>query len=409
MTHSISRLDRTWAGHWTTVIATALRTPEPELLRAKFREFMAAYPAHRLACTIDSKRCAWTPVAAAEREAHAARVISVSSEPLDPRPEEFARVLNQSAESIPSDLPFTLTIGPDYLVFGLSHLVGDALTTYTLSEALANADFSNLGPVDETLTVPQLLAATTSYATHRPNAWWRHATGRRAQRPLDVPDVSPDLTALPSSTRFAQSHLSTALTTAVLRWRDDNVPGLSLNAIIPAAFWKALRDEGICIARTRLDTLFDTRSLIAGSAHAFGNYAKALRLDVDLSQPATVQEAIRHAQDTARALPASVLGALAPSRGDGQYSPGPLVLTHNSLPPHPMTDRLPYMPGTPAWFTGTGFGPSLGSISLQSRRTGSGTDFVAVFDTRTAPEAAVNRALQKLQDMVSLLSAAQHI
>jgi hypothetical protein len=286
----------------------------------------------------------------------------------------------------------------------ICHAVGDAVTLAHLVFALAQADLRELGCLAQRVgtAVPARALLGNVWSHHRD---WVRCLRHRNGPPAATP-VGPAATPRPS---FTSATLSNTALRDITRWRNANARGVSLTCVLTAATHQALTRGGVPMDDRGFYALIDMRSALPERPEPYwGNMSKSLYLAADPADPRSVENALRTARNTHRALPASVVGAVM-SAMPRQRPPTtrqppvvPVTLTFNSIPILPRVSDLPWCdPVNRRFFA---FGPSRGpgGISVTAIRLRGHMELAASFDEATVKPETLSQSLESLADVTSL-------
>jgi hypothetical protein len=191
---------------------------------------------------------------------------------------------------------------------------------------------------------------------------------------------------------------------------------VSITAVLASRVYTAFTAEGIAMAPSGFYSLFDIRSYLeVDSGGLWGNLAKALFLAADLTDPRSVDEAMREIIQSRRALPATVAGgvltALRPPRLHTEMAAaGAPVLTFNSMPGLPGLESVPWIGTGVRRYFGVGYPTGPTGISVFAVRLRDRMEITASFDLGTVDPDAAARALRRLTaDPVALTGRGDRI
>ena len=165
--------------------------------------------------------------------------------------------------------------------------------------------------------------------------------------------------------------------------------------------------EGVAMNPAGYYSLFDVRRYVAkdskDSAVKFGNLAKSVFLDADMTDPRAIGDAMDHVIASGRVLPGLVMGALTtairrPAHAGGTVSDGPVTLSFVSMPTLPGLSDVPWIDSGPRRYCGVGYPVGRLGISVFAIRLRGHMEISASFDRTVLDATAVQRALEHLSD-----------
>lgn len=396
----VALIDRPWLDHYTVALATPLRVRPIGEIRAVLADFVSRHPTAPLACRLDPGANRWLPVPPGERSAHLDRVVTAAD---DPDPADLAGHLRAHGTMGPG-LPLQVAVGPESFMLQVCHAVGDAVTVAQLLFALVQADSLELGHLARRVgtSVPVRALIGNAWSHHRD--WARYL--RRRNGPPEATAVGPATTPRPS---FTRATLSNAALRDITRWRNTNARGVSLTCVLTAAMHRALTRAGVPMDDRGYYALIDMRSALPERPEPYwGNMSKSLYLAADPADPHSVENALRTARTTHRALPASVVGAvtsvLARPRPPTDPRPpvAPVSLTFNSIPILPRLSELPWHDQESQRFYAYGPSRGPGGISVSAVRLRGHMELSASFDEATVRPETLRDAMESLSDVAGL-------
>jgi hypothetical protein len=373
-------------------------------IRAVLMDFMRHNPGSPLASRLDLASGRWLPVPAAELDAHLDAVLVTAA---DPDPDNLEQHIADGLATAAVDLPLMITAGPSSLLILFSHAVGDAVTLTRLVHAIAGAEPDGLSVLTHRVGIaaPALALARGLRPHHRD--WIRYLRHRSGPPAADVTG-----TMSPARPAFTGTTMSNAALRDLTRWRNANAHGVSMTSVLASIVHRALRLRDVRIHDQGLCMLIDIRSLLPASPRQrWGNLSKSLYLEADLTDPGSIEAALRQARSTDRVLPATVAGGVASilsrPQSPASASPGaaPVLLTFNSIPTLPGLAELPWRDATNRRFYGFGRSPGPAGITVTAVRHREYMELTASFDEAIAATATVHSALEALADPADLLSA----
>ncbi|MET1071506.1 MAG: hypothetical protein ABWY11_02545, partial [Umezawaea sp.] len=228
---------------------------------------------------------------------------------------------------------------------------------------------------------------------------WARYLRHRSGPPVASP-VGPAATPRPS---FTSATLSNDALRDITRWRNANARGVSLTCVLTTAVHNALTRGGVPMDDRGFYALIDMRTALPERSEPYwGNMSKSLYLTADPTDPHSVESALRTARKTHRAVPASLVGAVASAvtrhRPPTALRPpaAPVTLTFNSIPTLPRLSDLPWHDQAGRRFYA--FGPSLGpgGISVSAIRLRGHMELTASFDEATVTPETMRRSLESL-------------
>lgn len=393
-------IDRPWVGHYTVALATPLAVRPIDEMRAVLAEFMRRNPAAPISCRLDPSTYRWLPVPVAEHEAHLDRTFTAID---DPDPADLPGHILAHRAVVP-ELPVLAAVSPGSILVQICHAVGDAVTLAQLLFALVHADSRDLESLARRVgTAAPARALMGNLRSHHRDwaGYLRHRSGPPQARP-----VGPAATPRPS---FVGVTLSNVVLRDLTRWRNAHARGVSLTCVLTAAVHQALTRSGVRMDDRGFYALIDMRTALPPRPEPYwGNMSKSLYLAADPTDPRSVENALRTARTTLRALPASVVGAVTSvlTRERPPTTPQPPVepvsLTFNSIPMLPGLSDLPWHDPVSQRFYA--FGPSRGpgGISITALRLRGHMELTASFDEATVRPETLRHALDSLSDVASL-------
>lgn len=397
----VSWLDRPWAMDRSAGVIYDIQPPDLDATRHAYVSFMTEHPDDPVACRLNADFTRWESISASHRDAHATEVIVADPE----RPnQDPARYL--AARVLPKHSPLTMRyiIGPQSGATFTNHMIGDGASWSLVDVAMATGDLSILraGP---RASFPNMMRALGTHARQFARPWWQIARSRPP--------------ALPPGTSSAPEPETTAVSGALEReeftqlnaWRKAQLPGVGLTSVFASAFWRALHDEGVPAEASVVNMLFDVRRHLPEVTPWWrGNTSKSIELAVDLQDPATVHAAAHSTVETARALPAIVQGAVREalsrrSMADAKHTRGPLTLSISSMPDLPGRDLINWVDPAAAHYFGFGYSPIDTGVSCFAVAIAGRCELAMTFDRHTVDPAVAQRAINRLQDIPTLLGS----
>ncbi len=398
--------------HWSALAAVPLEVPEAPALREMLRHFVHSHPHSRLSMRIDRDQLRWHVVPESERDAWADAMVVVGDEIDRDQPEPM---IERHRPPLDHPSPVRVVLGPSSVVVYLTHAYGDAATFTELVQAMINADESALVRLSDRGTVALVARGLLKQprAIHR--GWFRHTLRALAPQRIDTPPrIDPARTVqasefLPAPTSATQSprptSVGTILTNAEIRgltkWRNEHARGVSITAVLASRVAVSFLNAGLDLDATRFYSLFDVRSLVSDQPTLWGNFGKSLELTADLTQPASIDAAMRETIASRRALPGMVVGAVA-SRVRGLFrtrtqpeASGPMVMTFNSMPTLPGLDNLPWRAGQRRYY-GLGYPTGPTGLSVFAVRFRDRMEITVSFDRLRADPELVQTAVHDL-------------
>jgi hypothetical protein len=399
----VALIDLPWLGHNSVLVATPLAVRPIGEIRVALKEFMRRNPTTPLACRLDTRASRWLPVPAAEREAHLDRILIAAG---DPDPDDLAGHVVAHQAAVAPDLPLVVVVTPGSIMTQICHAVGDAVTATRLMRALVRAEPDELAGLAQRVgTAGPVRALIRGLRPHHRD--WAHYLRSRSGPPVAEP-VGPAAPAQPS---FTGTTISNAGLRDITRWRNANARGVSLTCVLTCAMHRALCLHGVPMHGSGYYALIDMRTMLPdnGKPH-WGNLCKSLYLAADLTDPYSVESALRKVRDTDRALPASVIGAVTtamtrPRPPAATQAPvAPVTLTFNSIPTLPGLSDLPWHDEVDRRFYGFGRSRGPGSISVSVLRLRGHMELTASFDEATVTAETMRSALEAVGNPETLLS-----
>lgn len=373
----INPLDRPWAGHWTAVVVTPIRMPDRADVRALWQQLMERAPQTPLSCRIDDRSGAWLPVPEQDRDDHLDRTIVAIK---DPAADDADSFLAASMHRLAADQSILIGVGEHSLLLLLTHQLGDGASTSTLIRALIDLDEPALAAFAGRARLSTVVGALRTQAREHGRQWWATARRRAGGDAAQVPTSAP-LPAGPAedATEVVSVRWSTADLQQISRWRSRNAKGISITAVLTAATYQAFRQAGLPMDSTGYHSLIDLRRYLPEGDFLAGNLAKSVRIDADLTDLRAIADASKEVVDTARPVPATVIGAVvgrlaglirrgAAPADHSATATGPVAMTFNSMPALPGLSELPWLPGSVRQYVGVGYPAGPGSLTVFAMR-----------------------------------------
>ena len=438
-THSrIGLLDIPWEGHWTAIAIAPVSVPTPAELTDLLMRFLAADPASPLAATIDAKSRRWVAVPVAERQDFLRRVI-VSGD--DPDLEKMSEHIDRYRPDADSNSP-RIVLGQHSICLYHSHMYGDASSFSQLVVQLALGHQEGLSGLEPRAGLAVALRTLIRQPGSSYREWGKlglrpvkriidrrttsrvpmrsSTTAENAAWPTAVPAARAHVPAIQGKTAFADSILTNAQLRDLTRWRNQNCRGVSLTSVLIAATYRAMMIEGIPMNPAGYYSLFDIRRYVPANsrdaAKKFGNLAKSVFLDADMTDPVSIGTAMEQVIESGRALPGLVMGALTTgirrTTHDGPPVPdGPVTLSFVSMPTLPGLAEVPWLGEGARRYCGVGYPVGRLGISVFAIRLRGHMEISASFDSTVLDPAAVRRAVGGLTDpaLLSQLTVAGHL
>ena len=348
----LPRRDRLWAGTTVTRVLWGLDLPAPDEVRARIADAQRTHPGSRFGCRVDGAGRLY-PVPAECREEFLASVVATS-------PEESPGVVTSPGEppggatpsgELPGErsaaeagAPFTVTMGPSWVVLAYPHMVFDGRTALEFLAGLLGPDPDRLSRLigRRECVLPVFQAGVNTYLRH-PGAVLRLAREPRP-RPVTAPDgtTAPGAGSAPgagAATREYSAPVPGAprapaclyrvshpdLLPELRSWRDRHVPGASVASILfsrfATAFGEAFGASGHP-ARDGVVVLFDARRYLPSGRHVTGNFSSAVYVRPrDLRDPVAMGEVLRSVAASGRPLAAMALACLTPTAPSAPTAP----------------------------------------------------------------------------------------
>lgn len=401
-------LDRTWLDHWTVLMLAPIKVPTLDELRSRMLEFMSENPRHPLACTLEDGGRRWRPVARRDRERHVDEVI-VAGESFDI--ENPFDHLDQQRPDDRSNAPYKVIVGPGSMLFYFSHACGDAGVFSPFAVLMSLGDVHGL----TTLLADAGLPVTTKmlFKEFRPHwrEWWQHLRQPAHVTAPPSAAMQDSMSARESKTTARGALVSSAEFDAFKTWRKATCPELATTALMASATFVALEREGIQLNDKGFYTLVDLRRhLPKNQAFRPGNLAKSAYISVDMHDPAAIGSGVKELVSSARAVPATVVGAVSaalarPARRPETGVLEPLTMTFNSMMRIPGIEHFPWVDPRDAHFITMSYHVGVNGISISACAVEGGMSFTASFDPTRIEADAVSRALAQLRDIPAVLEA----
>lgn len=396
----IDPLDLPWTRSWEAIVGGPLETRPLTEIHDVVENFFRTHPRHPLACRLDAGSARWIPVPPEQRRAYIESIIrAIDHVDIGQIPAEWER----HRPALDSTSPMTAMISPDGIVLYLSHAVGDGATLSETALALVLADPDRLLAL-----VPRAVLRDAVGGLIRQRRSTYLAWILRAVRP--GPAVGSSAEANPATAvarRAPQPDIAVGVLTnaeirAIIRWRNEQCPGVSITAVMASRICLGLAAAGLPMRCSGFYSLFDIRSNLAVDGPAFGNLGKSVFLTAEMADPAAVDLAIRETLTTRRPLPALVAGAVLTrwdwirARGQGRAgrdglvdaSDGPITLSFSSMPNLPGLSHLPWADG-PRRYSGFGYPTSPDGVSVSAVRFRDRMEVSVTFDrSRVDPSQA---------------------
>lgn len=404
----ISHLDRPWLNHWAVVAFTPVAVPDVTVLRSRMVDFMEAHPRHPLNCTLDDNGRRWRPVGPQDRLRHVQEVI-VEAESFDDQDPFGYLKAHRPASGFTG--VFKVIVGPDSMCFYFAHAAGDAVVYALFFLRMTVGDVDALKPLRPRSGIVVAARMCLTQARSHWRDWWHHL--RSAEAPPTPPSGAAPVgacSAVPESDAVG-ALISAADVEAFKEWRQAHRADVSLIALVTAATYRALADQGVPMNGDGFYTLIDLRRYLPKrDAMRPGNLAKSVYLSADLDEPADIAESLKYTVKTARAVPALFCGAIPTVRrkatSDSAVAGSPVTLIFNWLSNVYGIDLLPWTAPEKARFFQLSYPISANAISVTAIQVRGGIEVSASFDPRGVDRDAVTRALVQLRDMPALLGAA---
>jgi hypothetical protein len=403
-----SWIDRAWSNKWAVLALTPVQRPEADDLRARIAEFMAADPTNPINCVLSADGSRWCPVDRTRRREFVERVV-VATERMDAAsPYPYIR---KYAPAPDDTAPYKVLVGPDSLTCYVSHVLGDAVVVSSFGVLLALGDVDGLRYLRPNCgmgTASGLLA--TEFKSHYKD-WWRHfrsGTARGAIVGLPSTPVPRLVTTDAVGVRLGPADLQRFQT-----WGKRAFPGISTSALVASAAYRALARNGVIVDPAGFYTLIDLRRYLRGTQGLRpGNLAKSVYIPADMVDPVDVSAGIREAIDSARAVPALAIGGLKAALRPVERSVinitkiDKITMTFNFMMRIQGVDHIPWKDPSAARFVAMAYPSSPDNLSVFACGVGGGIEFAVNFSPEVVDRSAVQRALEELNDMPGLLSAA---
>ena len=416
----IGLLDIPWEGHWTAIAMTPVSVPSAARLGNLLLRFLAENPTSPLAGSVDAKSRRWVPVPAAGREEFVRRVIVEAD---DPDPDGMSDFIDRHRPAPDSDVP-RIVVGDHSLCLYHSHIYGDASSFAQLVVHLALGDTAGMVAMEPRAGLGLAVRALVRQPRSSYREWGslalrpvrrlgsrrRHAeaVATRSVPSQQVPPVTAaHVPAGDGRTAFADAILTNVQLRDLTRWRNQHCKGVSLTSVLTAATHRALIMEGVAMNPVGYYSLFDIRRYVSSdsndAATRFGNLAKSVLLDADMTDPRAIGTAMEQVIESGRALPGLVMGALAtairrPAHGTGTVPDGPVTLSFVSMPTLPGLAEVPWLGSETRRYCGVGYPVGRLGISVFAIRLRGHMEISASFDSTVLDPAAVRRALHQLSD-----------
>lgn len=237
--------------------------------------------------------------------------------------------------------------------------------------------------------------------------WWRHF---RRDTPRGAAAGVP-LTPVPRvvTTDAVGLRLSPAGVQRLQTWRERAFPGTSTSALVAAAAYRALACNGVVVDPDGFYTLIDLRRYLrGGQALRAGNLAKSVYIRANMVDPVAVSAGVRGAIDSARGVPALVIGgletALRPAaRPVAQIDK--ITMTVNSMMRIPGVDRIPWRDPSVARCITMAYPSRPDNLSVFACGVAGSIEFAVNFPPEVVDGSAVERAVEELDDIPGLMSA----
>ncbi|MET3806424.1 glycosyltransferase involved in cell wall biosynthesis [Nakamurella sp. UYEF19] len=403
MPHSrrIGLLDSAWQGHWTAIAMAPVEVPSADELRERMLRYIQENPSAQFAGVISADNRRWVPVPADEREQYVRRIIVQGD---DPDLACMTDHIDRHRPALDSRLPLVV-LGKASIVLFHSHMFGDASSFSQLVLNLAIGDLDSVVTMepraDMALAVKALLGQPRSSYRAWADIALRPFRGQAAETGPPAPVAHVPST--PPSVAFAESVLSNGTLRELTRWRNTHFRGVSLTSILTASTYCALAREGIPMSGTGYYSLFDLRRYLPSGAARFGNLAKSVHLEADMTDPRSIGDAMDAVIASARVIPATMIGALATalrrgSHRDATDSAGPVTLSFVSMPTLPGLAEVPWTGAGPKRYCGVGFPVGRLGMSVFAIRLRDHMEISATFDGSVVDPTAVRRAMNSLCD-----------
>ncbi|MCV7183332.1 hypothetical protein [Mycolicibacterium murale] len=292
----------------------------------------------------------------------------------------------------------------DYLAIDFSHGLGEVLMINSLVDSL----LGNADPTDPEMWAryrhrlsPLLVAALRTFALDPRRALALAAA--RNDRPAVEPATGPP--ASPAPTTLAVG-LPAETVARVRRYRDAQLPGVSLVSLFTHALWRALADAGVPMS-TVVKLPFDARRYLPEGRDTLATFSAGLDFRIEPTKgPAALQEAMTAAARSGRPVANLLIGTLMTRRellrGAGDEpaaSPtGPIHLLHSSVGVLPRKGQWPFRDPAQARMLVASDPADLNSITVTSVTTMNNLWFTAEFHRSAIDPAKVRAALDSIAE-----------
>ena len=402
-----SWVDRAWSQYWSVLSLSPIDRPDPAELRADLLEFMESEPTNPINCVLSADGRRWLPVDPARREEHLDRVL-VTIGPID-FVDPYAHVY-QHAPAPSERAPYKVLVGPDSLTCFVSHVLGDAVVVSSFAVLLALGDVPGLGYLRPNSGLPVATRLLGSQVRAHYRQWWQHF--RSPATRVQIPGVAPVVVPARHRTEAVAHRVGPEAVARLARWRKETHPDVSMSALVAGAAYRALRRNGVALNPGGCYTLIDLRRYLpAKEALRPGNLVKSVYIPAQMDDPAAIGAGIRDAVESARAVPALLIGAVHAARGQKNPAPGPariegLTMTFNYMMRNAGVDHIPWRDtGSPHYLT-MSYPGAADNLAVFACGVAGGIDFSASFAPEVVDSSAVRLALRELDDMPGLLSGA---